>query len=73
VRDDGPPPITDPIPEGAPIARRPARSNARFAAVLMAIQGSDRAEVEARLAREHGLADAGELLDDVFGRADAPA
>jgi hypothetical protein len=69
-----PEPIADPLPEGAPIARRPKRaSSARFAAVMMAIQGCDRAEVEAHLAREHGLEDAGQLLDDVFGRADATA
>jgi hypothetical protein len=67
-------PIADPLPEGAPIARRPKRaSSARFAAVMMAIQGCDRAEVEAHLAREHGLEDAHQLLDDVFGRADATA
>jgi hypothetical protein len=64
----------DPLPEGAPIARRPKRvSSARFAAVMMAIQGCDRAEVEAHLAREHGLEDPSQLLDDVFGRADATA
>ena len=65
--------IADPLPEGAPIARRPGRSNARAAAVLMAIQGVDRDEVARRLAHEHGLAESDELLDDVFGRADAPA
>ena len=64
-----PEPIVDPLPEGVPIARRPARrSSARFAAVTMAIQGSGREEVADYLAREHGLADADELLDDVFGR-----
>ncbi len=71
--DAGPSPIPDPIPEGAPIARRPGRSNARAAAVLMAIQGIDRDQVAERLEREHGLADSDQLLDDVFGRADAPA
>ena len=71
--DAGPSPIPDPIPEGAPIARRPGRSNARAAAVLMAIQGIDRDQVAERLEREHGLADSEQLLDDVFGRADAPA
>jgi hypothetical protein len=39
----------------------------------MAIQGSDREAVAERLARDHGLEDADELLDDVFGRADARA
>jgi hypothetical protein len=69
-----PEPLRDPLPEGAPIARRPRRaSSARFAAVMMAIQGCDRAEVEAHLAREHDLEDSSQLLDDVFGRADATA
>jgi hypothetical protein len=67
-------PIADPLPEGAPIVRRPARaSSARYTAVVMAIQGSDREAVAERLARDHGLEDADELLDDVFGRADARA
>lgn len=69
-----PPPITDPIPLGAPMARRPRRSSsARFTAVMMAIQGSGRDEVADHLAQEHGLEDATELLDEVFGRVDAPA
>ncbi|MEA2353753.1 MAG: hypothetical protein QOJ14_2167 [Thermoleophilaceae bacterium] len=67
-------PIADPLPDGAPIVRRPARaSSARYTAVVMAIQGSDREAVAERLARDHGLEDADELLDDVFGRADARA
>jgi hypothetical protein len=67
-------PIHGEIPEGAPIARRPERvSSARFAAVMMAIEGSGRDDVAEHLAREHGLADATELLDEVFGSADAPA
>src|SRR5437763_1590273 len=65
--------IADPIPEGAPIARRPGRSNARAAALPVAIQGIDPGEVARRPASEHGLAESDELLDDVFGRADAPA
>jgi hypothetical protein len=69
-----PDPIVDPLPEGAPIAKRPRRgSSARYTAVVMAIQGSDRDEVAARLAEKHGIEDAEELLDDVFGRADARA
>jgi hypothetical protein len=57
------------------MARRPRRraSTARTQAVLMAIQGSGREEVAELLAREHGLEDPAELLDDVFGRADTPA
>jgi vacuolar-type H+-ATPase subunit H len=66
-------PVEHAIPDGAPLVRRPQRSSARFTAVVMAIQGMDREAVAARLAAEHGLDDASELLDDVFGRADAPA
>lgn len=66
-------PISDPLPEGAPIAKRPRRSSARFTAVVLAIQGMDRQAVADRLAADHGLADADELLDDVFGSADARA
>ncbi|HEX8075586.1 MAG TPA: hypothetical protein VF545_11460 [Thermoleophilaceae bacterium] len=62
------------LPDGAPMARRPTRAReARFTAVLMAIQGIDRAGVEDHLQREFGDADCDQLLDDVFGRADAPA
>jgi hypothetical protein len=63
--------ITDPLPEGAPMVRKPKRSNPRFTAVMMAIQGSSREDVADHLAREHGLEDSKELLDDVFGTADA--
>jgi hypothetical protein len=38
---------------------------------MMAIQGSAREDVAAHLASEHGLEDSDELLDEVFGRADA--
>jgi hypothetical protein len=63
-----------PIPEGAPMARRPKRARqARFAAVLMAIQGRERDDVEDHLVREYGVADCDQLLDDVFGNADAKA
>ena len=66
--------VSDEIPEGAPMVRRPRRgSRARITAVLMAIDGRGRDEVAAHLAREHGMVDADELLDDVFGRADARA
>src|SRR5437667_454588 len=41
-----PEPFDGPLPDGAPMARRPARdADARFAAVLMAIQGQDREQV----------------------------
>ena len=67
-------PLEQPLADGAPIVRKPERrSSARFTAVVLAIQGMDRQGVADRLAREHGLEDADELLDDVFGRADTPA
>jgi hypothetical protein len=55
------------------MVRKPKRSNPRFTAVMMAIQGSAREDVAAHLAHEHGLEDSDELLDEVFGRADARA
>jgi HPt (histidine-containing phosphotransfer) domain-containing protein len=69
----GPPRIEDPLPEGAPMVRKPKRSNPRLTAVMMAIQGSSRQDVAEHLAREHDLEDSDELLDEVFGRADARA
>lgn len=67
-------PHDGPLPEGAPMVRRPKRvQEARFAAVLMAIQGQERQAVEQRLVSEYGVADCDELLNDVFGRADATA
>jgi hypothetical protein len=70
----GPVAYDGPIPEGAPIARRPKRAReARFAAVLMAIQGRERDDVEDHLVRAYGVDDCDQLLDDVFGRADATA
>lgn len=62
------------LPEGAPMVRRPQRvREARFAAVLMAVQGQERQDVEQRLASEYGVVDCDQLLNDVFGRADATA
>ena len=57
------------VPEGAPMARKPRtrRSDARFAAVLLAVQGRDRGEVEAHLREEYGLEDGDPILDEVFG------
>jgi vacuolar-type H+-ATPase subunit H len=63
--------ITDPLPEGAPMVRKPKRSNPRFTAVMMAIQGSGREEVAAHLAREHGVDDSDRLLDEIFGQDEA--
>lgn len=63
-----------PLPEGAPMARRPKRSrerDARFAALLLAVQGRERADVETHLRREHGFDDCEPILDEVFGRAPA--
>jgi hypothetical protein len=62
------------IPEGAPLARRPGRSrerDARFAALLLAVQGRDRGDVKAHLRSEYGFADCDPILDEVFGRAPA--
>jgi hypothetical protein len=42
-------------------------SAARLVAIEMAVGGASRADVERQLRNEHGLADPGELLDDVFG------
>ena len=68
-----PGPYEGELPEGAPMARQPRVREARFAAVLMAIQGRERHDVEDHLSREFGVADCDQLLDDVFGRADATA
>ena len=61
-----------PIPEGAPLARRPKRTkerDVRFAALLLALQGRERAEVEEQLCSEFGLdeKDCQRVLDEVFG------
>ena len=62
-----------PIPEGAPLARQPKRTkerDVRFAALLLALQGRERAEVEEQLCSEFGLdeKDCQRVLDEVFGR-----
>lgn len=62
------------LPEGAPLARRPQRSrerDARFAALLLAVQGRAREDVESHLRREYGFDDVESILDEVFGRAPA--
>jgi hypothetical protein len=70
--DEHPDPFDGPLPEGAPMARRPSRAaDARFAAVLMAIQGQDRDQVAEQLERDYGVDDCEPLLDDVFGRTPA--
>ena len=66
------------IPPGAPMMRMPARSgdegeDARFAAVLMAIQGEARDDVAGQLRDEYGHANWDELLDELYGRADVRA
>ena len=63
-----------PLPEGAPLARKPLRSrerDARFAALLLAVQGRERDDVEAHLRSEYGFADCEPILDEVFGPARA--
>lgn len=67
-----------PLPDGAPMMRMPARTgdrkaDARFAAVVMAIEGGDRDRVAERLRSEYGDAGLGELLDELFGHADVRA
>jgi hypothetical protein len=52
------------------MARQPVRTrerDARFAALLLAVQGRDRGDVEAHLRSEYGFADCEPILDDVFG------
>jgi hypothetical protein len=64
------------LPDGAPMVRRPERSrdrDARFSALLLALQGRDRGHVEKHLRSEYELDDCGPILDEVFGRADARA
>ena len=63
-----------PLPEGAPMARKPMRTmerDARFAALLLAVQGRDRGDVEAHLRSKYGVADCEPILDEVFGRTPA--
>jgi hypothetical protein len=63
-----------PLPEGAPLARRPMRSrerDARFAALLLAVKGRDRGHVESHLRDELGVDDCAPILDEVFGPARA--
>lgn len=69
-----PTPFNGSLPEGAPLARMPLRSperDARFAALLLAVQGRERGDVEAHLREEYGFADCEPILDEVFGRATA--
>jgi hypothetical protein len=67
---DAPARYDGPLPHGAPLARRPGRSrerDARFAALLLAVQGRERGDVEAHLRHEYGFADCEPILDEVFG------
>lgn len=71
---DAPVPYDGPLPKGAPMARKPrARSSdVRFAAVLLAVQGREREEVERHLRSDYGAADdCDPILDEVFGPARA--
>jgi hypothetical protein len=61
-----------PLPEGAPMVRKPKRTperDARFAALVLALQGRERDDVEEHLRSEHEFGDCGPILDEVFGRA----
>lgn len=66
---NGATPYDGPLPEGAPLARKPRtrQSDVRFAAVLLAVQGQERDEVEQHLRNEYGAADCDPILDEVFG------
>lgn len=73
---DGAAPYEGTLPEGAPMVRRPERTrerDVRFSALILALQGRDRGEVEERLRTEHDVKDPAPILDEVFGRADARA
>jgi hypothetical protein len=73
---DEPSPFDGTLPDGAPMARKPERSrdrDARFSALLLALQGRDRVAVEKHLRVEYELDDCVSILDEVFGRADARA
>jgi hypothetical protein len=52
-------------------AAGPPAEGVRLLATQMAVAGSDRAEVEHRLAREFGVRDADYLLDELFSREGA--
>ena len=72
--DPAPQPYDGPLPEGAPMARQPLRSperDARFAALLLAVPGRERGDVEAHLRSEYGFEDCEPILDEVFGPARA--
>jgi hypothetical protein len=68
-RADGAEPYDGPLPEGAPMMRKPRtrQSDVRFAAVLLAVQGQEREEVEHHLRNQYGAADCEPILDEVFG------
>lgn len=71
---NGSAPYEGTLPDGAPLARKPKRSrerDARFAALLLAVQGRPRDEVDAHLRSEYGFADVEPILDEVFGPAPA--
>lgn len=60
-----------PPPPPAPPGPEPPTPEQRMAAVEMAVMGLTRAQSSERLRGEHGLADPGALLDDVFGEGAA--
>jgi hypothetical protein len=56
------------VAEAAVAAGEPPSDAARLVAVEMALAGSSRDEVDRHLRSAFGVTDAGDLLDDVFGR-----
>jgi DivIVA domain-containing protein len=70
-----PSPEPTPLPQpGGPQEVPPAAQNgtaaAKLVAMKMALEGVSREEIAARLRSEYGLEDAGQMLDDVFARAE---
>jgi hypothetical protein len=66
------------LPDGAPMMRMPQRAgdreaDARFTAVVMAIEGGQREQIADHLRTEYGENGWDALLDELFGRVDVKA
>ena len=62
-----PPPPPQPMPQAAAGGGTSASDGARLLAAQMAVAGSSRQEIEARLRDEFGIEDAGPILDGILG------
>jgi outer membrane biosynthesis protein TonB len=80
VPEPSPPPIPEPTPDPVPEPTPPPEITpqpsiqaddgaARLVAMKMAIDGSDRAQIEAALSERFGPADRSAVLDEVLSRA----